>query len=990
MRYPMSKVRKVLYGSLALLAFLVAPSLAAAQTGTVQGQILDASTGQPLPSAQVMVAGTGVGGLTNQQGRFLLLNVPAGEQTVRALLIGYTPEEATVAVAVGQTATLNFQLESSALEMEEIVVTGTGRPTERRRLSAEVSVVGADDIQASAASNVTELLQGRIPGAQISAVSASPGTAGLMSFRGPSSAIADQTPVIYIDGVRVDNARGIGSSFGGEQTSALADLAVADIERIEVTKGGAASTLYGADAASGVIQIFTKRGRPGEASFTARVEQGWDAPMTKFISDVEFTCPEGLGDCDTARAHSSWDPDFVKNNILQTSHQQSYYLSAVGGTDRVGYNISGRVQDGGGTQVKTGSTMYSLSSSLQASLTDDITADFSGSYLRHNYSRVPNGTTTSGAFTNAEVGDFLAFARADNLADALSVYHAQDINEYVDRFTLSTTLAYSPAAFLDLRGTVGVDKRVSEQRHIEQIEMVATNRQGAIGTNARDFTGLTMDFRGTLSYEVPLFSGTSTSFGFQAFREQARVTSIDGEELALPGVREFDAAALVTATEGFSEVYNGGFFVLQQAGIANQLFLEAGVRFDGNTAFGSNVSYQAYPKVGLSYDLVAGGIAPDFFQAMRLRGNYGVTGKFPPPFQRDRTFTASPFRGESAPRFDNPGNADLQPERVATVEAGLDASFWNNRVGVAVTAYRATTTDAIFAVDEQPSTGQGTQLRNIGKIENRGLEASLNVDLVRNPGAVWDMNLMWSALRNEVKDLGGLPPFQLGSLPGRREFGRIEEGYPIGVRYSSRPVDTNGDGLPDAAERGLVLHPETGEHMTPFPTSNGSVGTSFTLPQLGLSIRAQGDWSVGSTVQDYAAAWSTFNGLPRIEFPMRYDLAGDPVRQYSYSQAFNYLLVKGDYFKLREISMSYQLPEAFAARMGGSNAQLTFGARNLWTWVPSPQSIFAPDASRPYLLDPELAGYAEPSGGSNLQLGGSQSVVLPPPHQFRFGFQISF
>ncbi len=670
MRYSMSKVRPILYGSLALLAFLFAPALAAAQTGTIQGQVVDANTGRPLPSAQVTVQGTQLGGLTNQQGRFLLLNVPAGQQTVRVILIGYSPEEATVTVSAGQTASVNLSLGASALEMEELVVTGTGRPTERRRLSAEVAVVGADDIQASAATNVTELLQGRIPGAQINAVSASPGTAGLMSFRGPSSAIADQTPVIYIDGVRVDNARGTSGSFGGEQTSALADLAVADIERIEVTKGGAASTLYGADAASGVIQIFTRRGRPGEARFTARVEQGWDAPMTKFITDMEFACPETLGDCATARAHPSWDPDFVKNSILQTAHQQSYYLSAVGGTDRVGYNISGRIQDGEGTQTKTGQTQYNLSSSLQATLTDDLTVDFSGTYLRHNFTRVPNGTTTSGAFTNAEVGDFLFFARRDNLADALAVYHAQDISEAVDRFTMSTTLGYSPSSYLDMRATVGLDKRVSEQRHIEQIEMDASSRDGGIGVNTRDFTGLTMDLRGTLSYDVPGLTGTSTSFGFQAFREQSETKNIDGSELALPGVTEFDAAALVTASEGFSEVYNGGFFVLQQAGIADQLFLEAGVRFDGNTAFGSNVSYQAYPKVGASFDLASAGIVPDnLFQTMRLRANYGVTGKFPRPDLHRRSVQ----RGERA-ALRQPG------ERRARARAGHHGGSGPRRV----------------------------------------------------------------------------------------------------------------------------------------------------------------------------------------------------------------------------------------------------------------------------------------------------------------------
>src|SRR5690606_6306888 len=122
----------------------------------------------------------------------------------------------------------------------------------------------------------------------------------------------------------------------------------------------------------------------------------------------------------------------------------------------------------------------------------------------------------------------------------------------------------------------------------------------------------------------------------------------------LPGVTTFSSAARITASENSSAVFNGGFFVLQQAGIRDQVFLEAGVRIDGNTAFGSDVAFQAYPKVGASYDLASANMLPDWFNTLRLRGNYGVTGKFPPPFLRDRTFSAAPFGGQSAPRFANP------------------------------------------------------------------------------------------------------------------------------------------------------------------------------------------------------------------------------------------------------------------------------------------------------------------------------------------------
>ena len=985
MRDSMS-VRVMFAAFLLALGSILCHSPAAAQvTGTITGRVTAAGTDAPIAGAQIEVVGTSMGSLSNDRGVFLILNVPVGARDLRVVRLGYSDATQTVTVAAGQSVSVNFSMSQTAIQMGEIIVTGTGQPTERRRLSADVAVVAADEIAASTASNVTELLQGRIPGAQVNAVSAQPGTAGLMSFRGPSSVMSAQTPVIYIDGVRVDNKMGIGSDFGGEQTSALADLAISNIDRIEVTKGGAASTLFGADAATGVIQIFTKRGS-GEARFTANIEQGVDYPETKFIQDVDFVYPADK--FPQLREHESWDPNFVKNTVLKSGHYQSYQVSALGGTPVLGYSLSGRLQESDGIQRGNESQMYSLQAGMQAELTETLSADFSGSYLRHNFHRVPNGTTTSGVLTNIEVGDFLAFVGKQNLGDALDVYYKQDIMEQVDRYTLSTSLSYNPAPLFSARATLGVDKRASSQRHHEDIDMVATSRTGAIIVNTRDFTGVTMDLRGTFTYQIPLFTSSSTTAGFQGFRESETTANMSGQDFALPGSLRFNQAARINASEGGQQVFNGGVYFLQQLGIQEQLFLEAGIRFDGNTAFGDNVSYQGYPKVGASYDLAAAGFLPDFVGTARLRANYGATGKFPPPFLRDRTFRASPFRGESAPRFDNPGNADLKAERVATVEAGLDASFFGERIGLNLTAYRATTKDALFIVNEQPASGQLSQLRNVGKIRNQGIEANANLQLVQTPVTSLRLNLTYSRLRNEVLDLGGVPPFELRTNE-RREFGRVQEGYPIGVRYMNYPIDTNGDGKFDGTERGIVKHPETGEHMTPYPTSTGSIGTQLEFPGLRIALNALADWSRGATVQDYAAIWSYFNNIPRIPFPMRYNLQGAELGTYNYLQAMNYILVKGDYFKIRELSARYELPEALAQRFRGDRASLSVAVRNVLTWVPSPQSLFAPEGARPYLVDPELHGYQEPSNGG-LQLGGSQSVALPPPMSVRLGFQITF
>ncbi|MCY3677536.1 MAG: TonB-dependent receptor plug domain-containing protein, partial [Gemmatimonadetes bacterium] len=262
----------------ALLALTVGAAPAAAQTGVVQGQILDGASGRSLSNAQVLVAGTGIGQITNSSGRYVMLNVPAGEHVVRVTLIGYEDAERTVNLAAGQTVTVDIELVSTAIALNEIVVTGVGAETTRRALGTSVEVLSAEDFELAPVQSIDQVLQGRVAGATISATSAQPGTGSLINFRGISSVFNPQTPVIYVDGVRVDNDHATAFGTGGEQSSALADLLISDIERIEVTKGGAASTLYGSDAATGVIQIFTKKGTPGAPRFTARVEQGIEQP----------------------------------------------------------------------------------------------------------------------------------------------------------------------------------------------------------------------------------------------------------------------------------------------------------------------------------------------------------------------------------------------------------------------------------------------------------------------------------------------------------------------------------------------------------------------------------------------------------------------------------------------------------------------------------------------------------------------------------------
>ena len=973
-------------GLLALLALTAAAATPAlAQTGVVQGQVVDAASMRPLSNVQVLVEGTGIGLLTNSSGRYVLLNVPAGEHTVQATLIGYDPASQTVTVAPGQTATADIQMSSTAISLNEIVVTGVGAETERRALGTSVEVLSAEDFALAPVQSVDQLLQGRVAGATVNATSAQPGTGSLINFRGVSSVFGAQTPVIYVDGVRVDNDQSTAAGTGGEQSSALSDLLTSDIERIEVTKGGAASTLFGSDAATGVIQIFTRKGTPGAPRITARVEQGIEMPELKYIFDMGLIFPE--------RVESGEITDrFMRDLYFKNGRAQNYYVGVSGGTADVTYSVSGRLEDLGGTQPRDASTNYSVRGGLQASLTENFTLQFSGSYVRHNFERLYNGSAISDPLTTFEVGDALFFSGASTLHEALDIFLMPQIDEGVNRFIFSAGTRWNIRDDLTFRMTVGTDNRNNQQRTYQPIGFTPGEPTGNLRRWDRNFTSVSLDGGATYAWEsTDGVIGSSTTVGVQGFREDESVIFGNGRTFALPGTFDFDAAAVITAGEGNVEVFNGGAYVDEQVSLWDKLYVGAGFRVDAGSSFGDNIEYEFYPKATGAY-ILSDDVDLPFVDELKIRTAYGQTGKFPGAFLKDRTFSATSFRGESAPRFSNPGNADLRPEKTSTIEGGIDAALWNNRIGLDLTAYEARTTDALFDVPRQPVTGQGIQQENVGEILNRGVELALNLQVLNTQSLAWSVGATFNYNHNEVTDMGGVPDFSAEGSQKRVTGCWYEEvegdedtcrGGPVGAWWLTMPVDTNGDGLPDGSERNF-----TGSF--PVPDKSGSANTTISIGN-DLTVSALADWAGGHYVFDYGSVWATFNGIYRRElvrcgmeegaaegcayaFPVQYNADGTERGKYSQNRARSGFLYDGDYFKLREVSLRYVLPDDWAGRLGAARATAYLNGRNLWIW------------SKNQMIDGELNGLS----GGGLRLGGESSITLSPNRTYRFGVEVVF
>ncbi|MGD8322239.1 MAG: TonB-dependent receptor plug domain-containing protein, partial [Gemmatimonadota bacterium] len=270
--------------ALALASVVLTQPVAAQETGRITGQVTTAQNMRPLDGAQVAIQGTGMGGLANSQGRYLILNVPPGTYTVRVTMIGYGTTQQQVTVVAGQMATADFQLQETALSLDEIVVTGTAAEVRAKEVGNSLDAVTSRELQDIPVRNSEDILQGRAPGVTVMTNSGQPGAGATVKIRGINSISQQKEPLIYVDGIRIYNEPTRSGWGARTATSPLQDIAAKDIDRIEVVKGAAATTLYGTEASAGVIQIFTKKGISGAPIWSAEVSGGFNQ-QASFLAD---------------------------------------------------------------------------------------------------------------------------------------------------------------------------------------------------------------------------------------------------------------------------------------------------------------------------------------------------------------------------------------------------------------------------------------------------------------------------------------------------------------------------------------------------------------------------------------------------------------------------------------------------------------------------------------------------------------------------------
>jgi len=558
----------------------------------------------------------------------------------------------------------------------------------------------------------------------------------------------------------------------------------------------------------------------------------------------------------------------------------------------------------------------------------------------------------------------------------------QFITSEIDHLVTGATATWSPLNNLTNAFTVGYDLANVNNRNLRPFGYIQAP-SGILSDRRHAYQNLTFEYKGNVQLPINSDMRTTLSWGGQSVTTDTRETSAYGENFPGPGEPTVSSAGTKLGFEERQRVVNAGFFTQAMLDLKNRYFFTAGARIDGNSAFGEDFGLQTYPKFSASWVASDERFWPSWSPTMKVRMAWGQSGRAPGAFDAVRTWDAVGWGGNPAFFPNNVGNPDLGPERTSELELGFDAALFDDRLTTELTYYDRKIDDALFFVSQTPSEGfLNSQLRNVGKMKSKGLEFSANAAVIRRARFEWNVGGSVFTNKTRVVSLGGAPNFQIA------DFGWIIEGQSIPIIHTDfcvenpdGPVPIDGSG---AAAPVIITAAGSNDcnHGPNLPTITYGMHTGFDLPY-GIGVRARGEYLGGHYMYDGAA----YNAVVRsVRWPGCYDFytlqesgrlaeakAIDAARCTVALTRADYFVYPADFFKLRELSVSAQIPTRLLR--GATSGQLVLSGHNLWKWVNEDFPVF----------DPETGN----NGGFNARV---RSILehVPPPAVYTAAIRLTF
>lgn len=976
--------------SFLLAGFGVGEPAAYAQTGTIAGAVTEASTGNPLPGANIVLEGTTIGTSADAEGRYTIGNVEPGTYTVRATFVGYTASvEEEVTVEADETTTVNFEMEAGS-SLDEIVVIGYG---EQRRgdVTSSVSSISDADIADRGLTDPSEALQGTIPGLVVTQNSGSPGSGFSVRVRGIASP-GDNEPLYVVDGLPLPDRPDY--------------LNPSDIASIDVVKDGAGAAIYGTQGANGVILITTKKGDAGGETivdFSAQYGSSEAQRQIDMLEAAEYATLRNEAAINAGQAPVYENPASLRgestnwqDEIFQTGLFQKYSLGISGGGEGFSYRISGDFSDEEGI-VQT-SDNRQINFRVNSEYTSDsglLTVGENLSIGRSSRNSIPEGDDVRNFMIQTlqfaptepvrdpdlETTDNYTFSRFGNNAfNPVAVLDFNNQRDVATRLAGNVFGELNPIEGLRLKTDFGLDLRYGDGYGFTPTYEVSPEFTNAINSVSR-FTDRrsSIVWSNTATYnrvfnqhDVTVLGGTSAEWNAYEFIDANR-TGLPNDDPSLRYLQQGDESQGATGDLDRSRLLS--YFGRVNYGYDSRYLVTLVARYDGSTRFGENNQFGFFPSFSLGWRLSEEAFMDDveLVDELKLRGGYGINGNdgigdflFLTGIEGFRNYNLG-LEGDVFPgaTVAGAGNPDLKWEESRQTTLGVDASLLESRLEVTADYFVKNTVDLLIGVPQLSTSGAQRfgQTQNAGDIQNRGLELSVGWNDEALDGALtYQISGNFSTVSNEVKSLGASDDLQGGNYR-QGPVTRTVVGEPIGSYYGYvtdgifqtqeevdehatqatgtapgdiRFRDLNGDGVINDDDRTFIGNP--------FPDFTYGFNGSVAYKGVDLNVFLQGVsgnelfaayefYTLGSGIfnleEDALDRWTgpgTSNDMPRLT-------VNDPNQNTRISDRY---VRDGSYLRLKNVTLGYTLPDRLFEAMGTSvvrKARLYVGGQNLLTFT---------------------------------------------------------
>lgn len=943
------------------------------QTRSISGRVTSYEDNEGLPGVNVVEKGTSNGTVTNVQGNYTI-DVSEGATLVFSS-VGYTTEEVTI----GNRSVIDLTMTADIQQLQELVVIGYGTQ-EKRDVTGSVSSVEPKEFEDEPIANVTQGLQGKVAGVNVTTSSGAPGGNMIVRIRGNNSVLGSNDPLYVVDGVPIQ-------AGNNGSTHLLSTINPGDIESIEVLKDASATAIYGSRGSNGVILITTKSGKSGrdvitfETSFGTRsVERQLDMMNSRQMAEIanERNLNDGLPIIfDNIDSLSRIDTDW-QEEIFRPALIQNHAITFSGGNEKTQYLISGNYFDEEGiiegSEFKRGSIRLNLDQQVSdafkisgrlfvsRSANDEINDNGVLQSALNSPPFVPV-YNSDGTYVNAATLKQFSFSPSSG-DNAVALAKERYDERILDRVLGNVTGSYTIFENLSLNVLLGVDHLASKRDfympRILEGGLPAGTGSKSFGSSTSFLNENTLNYIKAIGEDDEL----TVTAGFTWQTEQNE--SLNGSSSGF--VTDELLNNILSAGENFSAPSNNynEWTLISYLGRINYiindkyLFTISG-RADGSSRFGEGNKWGFFPSGAVAWRISDENFMQNINQIsnLKIRASYGVSGNQAiSPYESLQQFSdvTLAFGGTPTSGFaaTNLGNPDLKWETTEEFNIGLEVGLWEERLRFYIDYYTKDTDDLLARINLPPTSGFNNNVQNIGSTRNKGFEIQLGADLIRNEKLNWTLNMNGFRNVNEVTETAG---GQDRIAPGLDIVGSaniVREGEPLSAFYGLEVdgltedglynfVDNNNDGEINDADRVIL--------GSPYPDFVYGIGTNVSYGNFSLRVSMQGElgrtlWNNNkyrhmnsfhrgsNQIEDvYFNRWTAENPDPNAPYPK----ATSNLNQ----APSDWFLEDASYLRIQNVRLSYNIPFADLDIPVFRSANVYISAQNLYTFTD--YSWYTPD-----------------------------------------------